>query len=145
MIFVTSGIGGSDEIVRKVDELASKSNEKFVVVIGKGDYIPKNCKWFRYVPSIIPYVKQSRVVIAHGGVGTIFDCLNNGARIITVAKEHIGDHQTDIIDKLSKENYLIKCENLNDLEDLINSNKKLRKYVKPESNMAEKIMKFLES
>lgn len=143
MIFVTAGIGGSDEIVEKVDRLAIRTNEKFVVVIGKGNYIPKNCKWFRYIPSIVPYVKQSRVVIAHGGVGTLFECLSNGARVISVAKEHIGDHQTDIIDKLSKEGYLIKCKNLDDLEILIKSNKKLKKYVRPESTVAKKISEFL--
>ena len=35
MIFVTVGVGGSDEIVKQVDVLASKSNEKFIVILGQ--------------------------------------------------------------------------------------------------------------
>jgi len=148
MIFVTVGIGGSDEIVRKVDDIASRSKGKFFVVLGEKryvNYIPKHCDWVNSVPSIIPYIRKARLVIAHGGAGTIFECLNNGARLITVAKKHTDDHQTDIINKLSEEGYIINCKKLDELEESINSKKKLRKYKSPKSEIADKIAKFLEN
>ena len=97
------------------------------------------------VPSIVPYVKRARLVITHGGAGTIFDCLNNGARIITIAKKHADDHQTDIINKLSNDGYIINCKNLEGLEKCIKNGKKLKKYTPPKSEVADKIVEFLEN
>jgi beta-1,4-N-acetylglucosaminyltransferase len=144
MIFVTVGIGGSDEIMREVDEIASKSNEEFVAVIGKTRYVPRNCRWMESVVSIVPYVKRARIVITHGGAGTIFESLNAGKRIIAIAKKHADNHQTDIVDGLSEMGYIIKCANLELLESCIKSRKVLKKYVRPKSQIATKILEFIE-
>ena len=143
MIFVSVGVGGSEEIVKKVDEIAQKLNEEVFIVLGNTKYVPKNCKWVISVPTIIPYVKKSHLVITHGGAGTIFECLNNGARIITIAKRHADDHQTDIIAELESRGYIINCPDINDLEKYIKSNVKLEKYNPPKSEIAAKILKFL--
>ncbi len=148
MIFVTVGIGGSDGIVRKVDDIASKSKEKFFVVLGEKryvNYIPKYCKWVYSVPSIIPYVRKARLVIAHGGAGTIFECLKNGSRIITIAKKHTDNHQTDIVNELSERGYIIRCESLDALEKCIKSKQRLKKYISPKAEIADKILEFIEA
>ena len=144
MIFVTVGVGVSEEIVRKVDEIAPRLNEKVFVLLGNTEYEPKNCKFVRSVKSIVPYVKRSRLVISHGGAGTLFECLDNGARVIAIAKKHADDHQTDIIDKLSNEGYIIKCGNIENLEEYIHSKKLLKPYKKPVCNIPKIILDFLQ-
>lgn len=144
MIFVTVGVGVSEEIVRKVDEIAPKLNDKVFVLLGDTKYEPKNCKFARSVKSIVPYVKKSRLVISHGGAGTLFECLHNGARVIAIAKKHADDHQTDIIDKLSDEGYIIKCGKIEKLEECIRNKRVLKPYKKPVCNIPKIILDFLE-
>lgn len=143
MIFVTVGMGVSEEIVRKVDEIAPKLSDNVLILLGETKYAPKNCKYIRSVPSIVPFVKKARLVIAHGGAGTLFECLHNNARVIAIAKKHAANHQTDIINKLSNEGYIIKCETLDSLESCILNNKKLKRYEQPRCDIPKLVSDFL--
>ena len=143
MIFVTVGVGVSEEIVRKIDDIAPRLKDKVFVLLGETKYEPKNCEFVKSVKSIVPYVKKSRLVISHGGAGTLFECLHNGARVIAIAKKHADDHQTDIINKLAQDGYIIKCDKLNKLEDCIKSKVKLKKYIRPDCNIPKIILGFL--
>lgn len=143
MIFVTVGVGVSEEIVRKVDEIAPKLKDKIFVLLGNTKYEPKNCEFIRSVKSIVPYVKKSKLVISHGGAGTLFECLHNGARVIAIAKKHADDHQTDIIEKLAEDGYIIKCDKLSELENCIHSKVKLKSYVRPVCDIPKIILGFL--
>lgn len=142
MIFVTSGGLGSDEIVKKVDEIAPKLKDKVLVTIGKGKYIPKNCNWIKYTTEIKNYFKKADVVVTHGGAGTLFECLLLNKRIIAIPLKRTDD-QTDIVNKLSEEGYIIKCENLKDLEKYIRDKRKLKKYSRPKCKIVDIIENFL--
>lgn len=144
MIFATVGMGVSEEIVRKLDEIAPRIKDGILVLLGETKYVPKNCKYIRSVPSIVPFIRKSKLVISHGGAGTLFECLHNGARVIAIAKKHADDHQTDIINKLSRDGYIIKCADLEKLEYYISSNQMLKKYRRPKCGMPSAIMKFIE-
>lgn len=143
MIFITVGTIQFEDLVRKVDEIAKNSNEKFVIQIGVGKYVPKNCTWFRFKTPLIEYFKKSRLVITHGGAGTLFECLNIGARIIAVPNPKAKSmHQLDLVNELSKAGYIIAC-NLDNLEEAINEKKKLKKYTKVECRIDKVIERFL--
>lgn len=76
--------------------------------------------------TIIPYFSQDELdeyrqnaslVITHGGVGSILDALRYGKKVIGVArlkqfKEHINDHQVEILEKFAKEGYLLYASDL---------------------------------
>ncbi len=142
MIFVTTGTIGSDDIIKKVDEIAPGLKDSVIMTLGRGKYIPKNCKWFKYTSSISSYFKRASLIITHGGAGTLFECLSLNKRIIAIPQDQTGD-QKDLVDKLSEEGYILKCENLGELEGLVNSNKRLVKYNTPKLEIADKIEMFL--
>ena len=71
--------------------------------------------------TIIPYFSQdaldkhrqdASLIITHGGVGSILDALRYHKKVIGVArlkqfKEHINDHQVEILAKFAKDGYLL--------------------------------------
>ena len=142
MILVTTGTIGSNEIIKKVDEIAPRLKDRVFATIGRGTYVPKNCKWVRYTPKIGVYFKQAKLIITHGGAGTLSDCLLLNKRIIAIPQKHTDD-QTDIVNKLNGEKFIIKCENLENLEDYIKDKRTLKKYSKPECKIPDKIEDFL--
>src|SRR3989304_8188664 len=131
MIFVTVGTIHFDELVKAVDGLAGKSKERFVIQLGTGKYIPKNCEWFRLKPSLSEFYSKCSLVITHGGAGTLFECLNAGVRTIAIPNPNAKDaHQLDLLSELARRNYIITCD-LADLKRAIMSKVKLRKYIRP--------------
>jgi len=146
MIFVTVGTGKFEELVKKIDEISKGIKEKIIVQIGKGEYEPKNCEWFRFKPSLEAYYKKARIIVTHGGAGTIFQLLKMGKKLIGVANLDRTDvHQTEILRVLSEDNYLIWCKNLDNLKEDIEKarNFKFKKYVPPKNNIKEIIENFI--
>lgn len=89
------------------------------------------------------YIKKADFVICHGGVGTIFNALENNKRILVVPRlckyeEHINDHQLEVACELEKDGYLIVY---NDGEDFDKYVKKLKKF-KPKKYISDE--KFLD-
>lgn len=65
-------------------------------------------------------VQKASFIITHGGVGSIIGALNENKKVIAVPrkhkyKEHVNDHQTQIVENFDKEGYII---GINDVEDL---------------------------
>ena len=146
MIFVTVGTGKFDELIKEMDEIAPKMNEKIIAQIGGGWHIPKNMEYFRFKNNLMPYYKKARLIIAHGGAGTTFELLAMGKKLIGVANPDRTDvHQEEILKALSEDDYLIWCRNLKDLEKAMEKAKKFQfnKYKQPECKIAEKIKGFL--
>lgn len=89
------------------------------------------------------YIKKADFVICHGGVGTIFNALENNKRILVVPRlckyeEHINDHQLEVACELEKDGYLIVY---NDGEDFDKYVEKLKKF-KPKKYISDE--KFLD-
>ncbi|MBI2547515.1 MAG: beta-1,4-galactosyltransferase [Candidatus Aenigmarchaeota archaeon] len=146
MIFVTVGSDKFELLVKKIDEIAPKLKENVVVQIGRGNYIPKNCKWFRFSSEMKRYYKMGDLIISHGGSGTLFECLKLGKRVIAVPNfGSSGQHQLDLVEELARENYITMCGNLEELESYIKNNRKYKVYKQPKCTIAEDIKKFLDS
>ncbi|RLC80728.1 MAG: hypothetical protein DRJ03_21120 [Chloroflexi bacterium] len=120
MIFVTVGTSDFDQLVKKIDELALTLQDQVVVQIGHGKYIPRNCEYFRFTPSLDPYYNKADIIVAQGGLGTTMEVLRKGKKLISVENTTcIDSHQTDILDVLSAEGHLIWCRDLEDLSSLL--------------------------
>jgi len=148
MIFVTVGTTQWDELVREVDKLIGQGNikEKVTVQIGAGNYIPRNCDWFRYAPSLDQHIKRADIVIAQGGAGFVFEALSTGAKLICVENRQLsGRHQREILNKLSKSLYLVWCKDIVDLGVCVNRMRKikLRRYSAPACEIHKKIVEFM--
>lgn len=146
MIFVTVGSGKFDELIRKIDKIATKIKGEVIAQIGNGNNIPKNIEYFRFKPNLIPYYKKASLIIAHGGAGTTYELLAMDKKLISIANLNRTDvHQEEILKVLSDEKHLIWCKDLRKLEETIKKAKKLKfkKYKQPECKIAEKIEEFL--
>jgi len=145
MIFVTVGTGKFEKLVKAADELAEKIKEKVIIQKGKSKYEVKFAESFEFTTEFDDYVKKARVIISHGGAGTIYLLLEKGKKVIGLANlNRIDKHQEEILEQLDKQGYLLYCKDFN-LEDYLNKLKKtkLKKYKKPGFWIDEKIKEFL--
>jgi len=146
MIFVTVGTSDFDPLVKKMDELAPTLAEPVVAQIGTGEYVPRNCEYFRFAPSLEPYYDRADVVVAHGGLGTTMEVLKKGKKLISVENTTcIDSHQTDILEGFSAEGHLIWCRDLDELPSLLARLPAihLKPYVSPPCEIAEIIRDFV--
>jgi len=105
MIFVTVGnhYQGFDRLIKKADEIASRTSYDIVIQRGYSKYVSKNVKYFDFVPmnEAIEFIKMSELVISHAGIGTIILCKEYGIPLIIFPRrkeyeEHGTDHQVEI-------------------------------------------------
>jgi len=148
MILVVTGTIGFDDLIKQVDVLVNnkKIKEKIIMQIGNSKYIPKNCDWFRFKPSLELYYKKAGLVIAHGGAATTFEVIGKGIKLISLDNPFRTDkHQKDLLTELSKNKNLLWCENLEYLDKFIEKSKnfKFKKYKKPGCDIDKEIIKFL--
>ncbi|MFA4720652.1 PssD/Cps14F family polysaccharide biosynthesis glycosyltransferase [Pyrococcus kukulkanii] len=105
VVFVTIGTAPFDRLIKLADEISPKL-EFYEMVIQKGrtKYTPKNSKYFSFVPEykdIIRFNMNSKIIISHGGVGSIILALKYGAILVLFPRlsrygEHNDDHQLEI-------------------------------------------------
>lgn len=145
MIFVTSGTGKFEKLVRLADKISGKIKEEVVIQKGNSLWRVKNAKGFGFTEDFDKYVEKARIIISHGGAGNIFGLLNKNKKIIAVANtDRIDKHQTEILEQLGKEDYLIYCKDFNLERDLEKAKKfKFKKYKKPFCEIDKKIIEFL--
>ncbi len=114
MIFVTVGThpGGFSRLIRRIDEIAPLLKEEIIVQRGFTKYIPKNVKYFDFVPDLSPYFQKARIVITHSATSLIEFVFATQKPVITVPRqakfgEHINDHQIEFAEWLSKKTGLM--------------------------------------
>ena len=147
MIFVTVSGFQFDRLIEKIDAIAKNMNEKIVMQIGNTRYEPKNTEWFRFESSerIEELYKKSRMIITHGGAGSIIKSLSYGKVPIVVPRykkfgEHINDHQLDLTKFLDDHGYIVAVYDVSNLESKIR-NADRKKTLKTEKH---KLVNFLD-
>ena len=133
MILVTVGthILGFDRLVKKMDDIASKINEEVIIQIGHTSYKPKYAKYFEFknYQDMEQLIKGARVIVTHGGAGTILTALTEGKTVISVPRlkeynEVLVDHQLDLVYTLANQKRIIAVYNLDLLEKTLNDGDK---------------------
>ena len=120
MIFVSVGTTTFEELVQRMDELAPTLGEEVVCQIGRGVYTPKHCKYFRFAPSLDDYLRRARLVIGHGGLGTVLGAVRHGKPFVGVSNPDRPDlHQDEILGRFEVGNYIIWCRSLDQLDECI--------------------------
>lgn len=128
MIFVTVGshYEGFERLVKKMDEIAGKIDEKVIMQIGYGRYKPKNAEYFDFknYSEFRELIQKARVVVCHGGVGAIITALEQGKPTIVVPRlkkygEIIDNHQLEITGMLSKEGKIMAVYDIDQLEKVL--------------------------
>lgn len=114
LIFVTVGndFRSFNRLLRKVDDISSRLPEPIIIQRGYSTYIPKNAKFFDFIPfgQIIEFFRKAKIVISHAGIGTIILCQKFGTPLIIVPRrkeygEHLNNHQMEIVKALMDRNH----------------------------------------
>jgi beta-1,4-N-acetylglucosaminyltransferase len=122
MIFVTVGTAHFDPLIEKIDQLVESRaiKEPVVAQIGRGSYIPRHCRHFRFMRSLKPAYDQAHVIISTGGAGTIMECAKRGLRLVVVENTMLMEgHQSQLINEMSKRGHLVWCGDLENLAHCI--------------------------
>jgi len=147
MLFVTVGTTDFDSLIKAMDQLAAELDEKVIAQIGKGKYIPDNMEYFRFTPALDRYFDMARIVISHGGMGTILEVLQKGNKLIGINNPDRYDlHQEDLLEVLEKQGFLIWCRTLNLIPEALQKAEALDfvPYHKPCCTIAEVIKDYLD-
>ena len=137
MVFVVLGTNDKDfsRLLKAIDHEIEKGTiqEDVIVQSGTTKYHSKYMKLidFLSIDEFNKYIEQADYVITHGGVGTILDSLKKNKKIIAVPrlkkyKEHVNDHQLQIITEFEKDGYLLAVDNLDKLETAVQKIKKFK-------------------
>jgi len=152
MIFVTIGTDKHDfsRLIKKIDQLAPKLKQKTIIQLGRTNYEPKNCVYFRFcsVTKFKDLIKKADKVICHGGEGSIINALKYGKKPIVVPRrkkynEHINDHQLELTKKLEEENKILAVYDIQKLEEAISKIEKIKKPRFKKNRLAIEIKNFL--
>jgi len=150
MIFVTVGTHylGFERLIKKIDEIASRTDEEIVAQIGSTNYKPKNIKYFSFVEEeekILELYKKSRIVITHAGAGTILTLLQNKKPLVVVPRlkehnEHIDNHQLELTEVINNKGLATVVYDIDKLEGAL-KNSNVKTNYQPDSN--ENLTTFL--
>ncbi|GFO05953.1 UDP-n-acetylglucosamine transferase subunit alg13 homolog [Plakobranchus ocellatus] len=124
-LFVTVGTTQFDTLIEAISSkeiMEVLSNLGFTHVTlqtGRGKVQPKDNAGDKNHPSLTCYglknsiledVKAADLVICHAGAGSILDALGCNKKVLVVVNEELmGNHQTEVAEKLAKEHYLHFC------------------------------------
>lgn len=146
MIFVTVGTTDFDALAARMDELAPALGEEVIMQTGRGRYAPRHAQAFRFAPALDDYYRQARLVVSHGGLGTLVEVLRLGKPLIGVSNPDRFDlHQQELLGELSTGGYLVWCRDLATLGDDIAgiAGRQFSRYEEPPCRIHEAIADFL--
>lgn len=158
MIFVTLGTQDKnfDRLLVAIDKEIKKGNikEKVVVQAGITNFKSDDMEIFDLISrdEFEKLMKECDLLITHGGVGSILTGLSYGKKVIAAArlqkyKEHINDHQVQIVKELSKKGYILELEDFERLGDVIKKAKRFKpkKYKSNTNNMIKLLEDYIDN
>ena len=157
LILVTLGTNDKSfvRLIKKIEELKIKGviTEDTVVQAGFTKYESEHMKIFDLIPmdEFNKLLKDCNLLITHGGVGTITAGLNNGKKVIAVPrlekyKEHVNNHQLQIIENFADSGFILACYEVDDLEEVMQKLNGFnpKQYTSNTENMINLIEKHIE-
>ena len=156
MILVTLGTQDKsftrilDEIQKLIDN--NIIQDRVVVQAGFTKYKSNNMEIFDLVDreQFSDLIKECSLLITHGGVGSILTGLKNNKVVIACPrlakyKEHLNDHQVQIVNNFSASGYILKYDDGDDLATVIEKSQKFKpkKYVSNTKNIINIIEKYI--
>ncbi len=157
MILVTLGTQdkGFERLLKQIDKEIDKGNihEEVIVQAGYTEYQSKNMKIFDLLPAneFDDLMNKARIVITHGGAGSILTAIKKGKVVIAAArlkkyKEHTNDHQKQIIKEFADDGYILELRDFDKLSKLLEKAEtfKPKKFVSNTDNMIQLISDYVE-
>ena len=158
MILVTLGTQDKDfsRLLKAVEKQIKKGNikEKVIAQIGTTKYESDLMETFDLIPAdkFNDLMSECRILITHGGVGSILAGLKNGKKVIAAArlskyKEHVNDHQLDIVSSFDEMGYIIGVHSVDELDKALARAKTFipKKYVENTGNIVNIVENFIDN
>jgi UDP-N-acetylglucosamine transferase subunit ALG13 len=103
-------------------------NEEVIIQAGSTNYYSKYVKIIDFIPmdKFSSTIMDCRLLITHGGVGSIMTGLKNDKKVIACPRlkkygEHTNDHQLQIVNNLSNEGLILYLDENTKLSELLNN------------------------
>ena len=143
-------------LLEEVQKNIDNGNIKDEVVVQKGytKFESQDMKIYDQVPveKMKELVKQADLVITHGGVGSIITAIEQGKKVIAVPrlkkyKEHVNDHQLDIIKSFNDAGYIIGIQDVSELPEALKNVRNMvpRKYVTNTGKILQLVSDFIDN
>lgn len=158
MIYVSVGTQKFqfDRLIKAMDVLVYDNVIKETVFIQSGNstYKPKFCQYAPFLEKEDFEKKLSMcdLLVTHGGVATIISGLKKNKPVIVMPRlvefgEHVDNHQMQIIDAFAEKNLVLKCNNTDELADLIYKARehKFNKYISHHDRVITTVRNFIEN
>ena len=141
-----------EEIQKNIDN----GNIKDDVIVQKGytKFESKDMTLYNQLPAdeIKKLINEADLIITHGGVGSIIGSIEQGKKVIAVPrlkkfKEHVNDHQLDIIKSFDEMGYIIGIQDVTQLSKALEKVKKFepKKYVRNTGNIIKIVEDFIDN
>ena len=140
-----------EEIQKNIDNKIIK--EKVIVQKGYTKFESKDMELFSQLSpeEIDKLIEEADIIITHGGVGSIITSITKGKKVIAVPrlkkyKEHVNNHQLDIIEAFNEKGYIIGIHGVEELQDALNKIKEFKpqKYVSNTGNIIKIVENFID-
>ncbi|MDX6476211.1 MAG: hypothetical protein QOH95_1722 [Gaiellaceae bacterium] len=149
MIFATTGTCEPfDRLLQAFD--AVELEEELVVQHGISPVRPRGarCIDFLAYAELVELVRSARVVVTHGGVGSVLTALANGKRPIVVPRlaargEAIDDHQLEFVRKIAAAGVIDLLEDPSDLGARLATTQVGTRGVAPDARLVSELRDYL--
>ncbi len=156
MILVTLGTQDNsfERLLKEIEHLIETGiiQEEVIVQAGNTKFESNKMKIIDFVSQkeLEEYINKASYIITHGGVGSITEALKQNKKIIAVPrkkehKEHVNNHQMQIVENFNKQGYIIGIQDIEELEKAIKTipNFKPNKYKTNTQNIIKIIENFI--
>ena len=156
MILVLLGTQNNSfhRLIEEIERLIKKGIIKEKVVVQAG-YTKVNCKEIETLELVSKeeleeLQNKANIIITHGGVGSIMQCITKEKKVIAVPrlkehKEHVNDHQKEIVELFNSKGYIIGITKVEDLEQALEKIKSFepKNYIRNNKQMLKIIEDFI--
>lgn len=158
MILVMLGTQNNSfhRLLEEVQKNIENGNIKEEVVVQKGytKFESNDMTLYNQLPpdEMKKLIDKADLIITHGGVGSIITSIEKGKKVIAVPrlkkhKEHVNDHQLDIIKSFSEAGYIIGINNVEELGIALEKVKEFqpKEYIQNTGNIVKIVGDFIDN
>lgn len=139
-----------EEVQKNIEN--KKIKEEVIVQKGYTKFESKDMKMYTEIPidELNNLIDKADLIITHGGVGSIISSIKKDKKVIAVPrlekyKEHVNDHQKDIVETFNQAGYIIGIESVEQLGEALDKVESFtpKKYISDNSKMLKIIEDFI--
>ena len=130
MILVLLGTQNNSfsRLLKEIDKCIENQiiKEEVIVQAGHTKFISDNMEIFDFIANnkLSELISEARIIISHGGVGSILTGIKKGKKVIAVPRlkeygEHVNNHQLQIVENFDTKGFIIGLFNMEDLEKIL--------------------------